>query len=625
MTEQQKFLENKAYNMRKWSIVQTSEAGSGHPTSCLSAADIMSVLFFHTMRYNPRNYNDPHNDRFILSKGHASPVLYAAWKEVGVLTEADLLTYRRIDSVLEGHPTLRFSHAEAATGALGVGLSIGVGEALCAKLDKRTFKTYVLMGDAETAEGSVWEAVQLAAHYQLDNLIGIIDCNRLGQSTSTFFEHMVNRYAAILSAFGWRTLVVDGHNMQELIATFDEAQKSSGQPTMIIAKTIKGYGIERFEDKEGFHGKALKKEDLDDVLPQLKRRFIDVASYTGDYTWQPTVPEDDQAAIPFDHIDIKMPEPDYKKDEMIATRKAYGQALAVLGDVCDSVVSLDAEVKNSTFAELFEAKHPDRFFQCFVAEQNMVGMGIGFDRRGKIPFISTFGAFFSRAHDQIRMGAIGQAQLRLAGSHCGVSIGQDGPSQMALEDIAMMCALPDSIVLYPSDAVSTYKLVEQMARYDKGISYLRTTRAATPVMYENDEPFEIGKCKVVRQSEQDQICIIAAGITVEQALAAYDALVMREDSIFVSVIDLYSIKPLDVHTVTAVAHASGNRVIVVEDHYQEGGIGQIVAAALCNTEIVVESLSVTRLPRSGKPDELLAWAGIDAAAIINKVEQMVQD
>ena len=608
--------------MRRWSVIAPAQAGSGHTTTCLSAADIMSVLFFYAMRYDPKNYECPDNDRFILSKGHASPLLYAAWAEVGVLSDEDMLTYRRVDSVLEGHPTLRFAYTEAATGALGVGLSIGVGQALCAKLDNRDFYTYVMLGDGETSEGAVWEAVQLAAHYKLDNLIAVIDCNRLGQTAQTMFGHTLKRYEEVFSAFGWETFIVDGHDIQELMDVFDKARKVKNRPVVVIAKTIKGYGVELLADKQGFHGKALKKEQAEQALANLEKKFPQAAAFKADeYSWEPQVPEKCKAPVIYKCPSIRMPKPAYVSEEKIPTRKAFGQALSVLGDECKAVVSLDAEVKNSTFAEIFEAQHPDRFFQCFIAEQNMVGMGIGFDRRGRMPFISTFSAFMSRAHDHIRMAAVGQAKLRLIGSHAGVSIGQDGPSQMGLEDIAMMRCLPESVVLYPCDAVSTYKLVEQMANYEGGISYMRTTRMATPVMYDNAESFPIGGCKVVRQSNQDKVCIIGAGVTLFEALKAHELL--GQQNIQVSVIDLYSVKPIDVATVTAVANASGNNVITVEDHYPEGGIGEAIASALRNYNIKIESLAVKRLPRSGKPEELMALANIDADAIVKKVKAIV--
>ena len=626
--EQQIFIEHKAYELRKWSIIETTHAGSGHVTSCLSAADIVAALFFYAMRYDPHNFNHKNNDRFILSKGHAAPLLYTAWEQLGLISEQDLFSYRVFGSNLEGHPTYRFPYAEAATGSLGMGLSIGVGEALCAKLDKTSAFTYVLMGDSETSEGSVWEAAEIAAHYKLDNLVGIIDCNRLGQSCETLFGYHVKRYENICAGFGFKTYVVDGHNVHDLMAVFDEIRVAWGaeKPSMIIAKTHKGYGVDLVQDKQGFHGKAFKKEQLESILAQLKERFSDAAAYVGD-KWQPQIPDNSGTAFSNKSVKsqtkIQLPVCNYAKDSMIATRKAYGQALALLGDVSLDIVSLDAEVKNSTFAELFEEKHPERFYQCYIAEQNMVGMGIGFGRRGKISFISTFGCFFTRAHDQIRMAVMSNVALRLVGSHVGVSIGEDGPSQMALEDISMMRALPCSVVLYPCDAVSTYKLVEQMARYDAGISYMRTTRPETPILYDNNTEFVIGGCKVVRHSAQDSVCIIAAGITLWEALKAHDQLIERSESVHISVIDLYSIKPFDIDTVIATARNSGNKIITVEDHYIQGGMGEMVAAALCNTDISVTSLAVTELPRSGKAEELLAWAKIDAEAIVAQVLRLL--
>lgn len=607
--------------MREWSLKMTTKAGSGHATSSLSAADIVAVLFLYAMRYDPKNFNNPNNDRFILSKGHAAPILYAAWKEMGKLTEKDLLSYRSFDSVLEGHPSLRFPYAEAATGALGIGLSIGAGEALCAKLDKRSYKTFVLMGDSEISEGCIWEAVQIASFYQLNNLIGIIDCNRLGQSTPTMEAlegDAPERFAKMFAAFGWQPFIVDGHSIKALMETMDKARAMIDKPAIIIARTKKGYGVDLFEDKEGFHGRALKPDQLEIALNQLKKRFP-AASVPSTYHWRLTLPQEDEPRE--EACAIEMPIKTFVVGDEIATRKVYGQALTELGTARKSIVSLDAEVKNSTYAELFEKVHPDRFFQCFVAEQNMVSMGVGFDRRGKIPFISTFGAFLSRAHDQIRMAAIGNAALRLVGSHAGVSIGEDGPSQMALEDIAMMRSIPDSIVLYPSDAVSTYKLVHAMANYDVGISYLRTTRMATPIIYANDEPFEIGGCKVVKQSADDRVCVIGAGVTLFEALKAREQLL--HEGISISVIDLYSIKPLDLQTIRSVVNASGKRLVTVEDHYLQGGLGEAVAAALCNDDFHSANLAVTKLSRSGRPEELLADAGIDAVAIIQAVRKLL--
>lgn len=613
------FIKYKAYALRYWSIKITAHADSGHPTSCLSAADIVAVIFFYAMRYDPYHYQNPDNDRFILSKGHAAPLLYAAWHEIGVVTDEQMLSYRQFNSPLEGHPTRRFAYAETATGSLGIGLSVGVGMAACAKLDKRDYRTYVLMGDSESSEGSVWEAVQVAVHYNLDNIICFIDANNLGQSSETMLDYKIKQYVEIFTAFGWHTFDVDGHNVESLMDVIDKAHHVIGKPVMIIAKTIKGYGVDFVAGLPGFHGKALTGDKEKEALEELKKNFPDSAAYKDDsFEWKAPRPHPNATAYVGATTIIIMEKSDYTKGEMISTRKAYGQALALLGDVCDAVVSLDAEVKNSTYAEIFEDVHPERFFQCFVAEQNMIGMGVGFDCRGRIPFISTFSSFFSRAHDQIRMAAIGNAALRLVGSHCGVSIGQDGPSQMGLEDIATMRCLPNAIVLYPSDAVSTHKLVEQMARYGDGISYLRTTRMETPVLYDNDEQFVIGGCKVLKQSENDVACVVGAGVTLHEALKAYA--VLAQQNIFIAVIDVYSIKPLDVSTLISVAHTSGNKIITVEDHYPQGGIGEAVTHALCNENIMIYSLAVTHLPRSGKPEELLAFEGIDAAAIVKVVQ-----
>jgi transketolase len=612
-----KFVEYKAYLLRRWSILATSQAGSGHPTSCLSAADIVAVLFFHAMSFDPYNYKNPDNDRFILSKGHAAPLLYAAWRELGLLTDDEMLSYRKIDSALEGHPTKRFAYAETATGSLGIGLSVGVGQALCAKLDKRAYRTYVVMGDSESSEGSVWEAAQLATHYKLDNLIAFVDVNNLGQSTQTMLDYRINEYNARWTAFGWQVFEVDGHNTQALMDVIDKAHNVTGKPVIIIATTVKGFGIDFAASREGFHGKAFAQEQKEKALEQLRNNFADAAQYQDDDDYTPRLPQKSMIAYTGASTIIEIPNCMYKQGDMIATRKAYGTALAKLGDTCDAIVSLDAEVKNSTYAEIFESIHPERFFQCFVAEQNMVSMGVGFDCRGRIPFISTFSCFFSRAHDQIRMAAIGQSALRLVGSHCGVSIGEDGPSQMGLEDIAMMRCLPDSVVLYPSDAVSAHKLVEQMARHNTGISYLRTTRMATPVLYDNTEDFPIGGCKVLKKSDNDVACIVAAGVTLHEALKAYEILIQR--NISVAVIDLYSIKPLDAATLISVAKSSQNRIITVEDHYPEGGIGESVRSALSTENISIQSLAVERLPRSGEPEQLLAFEGIDAEAIVKAV------
>lgn len=617
MNQLKKFLEYKAYQLRLASLIMTSKAGSGHPTSCLSAADLVAALFFYAMQFDPHNIDNPDNDRFILSKGHAAPLLYAAWKELGLLTDEELYTYREFGSSLEGHPTRRFKYAEAATGSLGMGLSIGAGIALSALMDKRSFYTYVLLGDSELTEGSIWEAAEIASYYKLHNLVALADCNRLGQTGETIHGYHLERYSAKFEAFGWHTIMIDGHDMNQVMGALDKAREEK-HPTIILAKTIKGYGISEVENKNGYHGKAFAQQEMDSILKELDQRFPGQASYKSNFDWKPSIPRK-TADMSESCMGVAVQEPEYIIGQMLATRKAYGQALVAVGKRCKQVVSLDAEVKNSTYAQTFDEAFPDRFIQCFIAEQNMVGMGIGLQSRGKIPFISTFAAFMSRAHDQIRMAAIGTCPLRCCGSHAGVSIGQDGPSQMGLEDIALMSALPGSVVLYPADAVSTYRLVEQMLEYNQGISYLRTTRPDTPVIYGDKEEFPIGGCKVLRSTDHDRVCIVAAGITLFEALKAADHL--ASENIAVSVIDLYSVKPLDRETLLKVALSSGNKIITVEDHYIQGGIGEQVCYALRNEKLTITCLAVTELPRSGKPEELMAWAGIDAEAIVKAVKK----
>lgn len=615
---EKKFLEYQAYKLRRNALAMTTNAGSGHPTSALSAADIVSALFFYAMRFDPSNNNNPLNDRFILSKGHAAPLLYAVWAQLGALPESELFTYRMFNSPLEGHPTWQFKYAEAATGSLGMGLSIGAGMCLEGRITKHNFYTYVVMGDSEITEGSIWEAAEIASFYHLSNLIGIVDCNRLGQSTQTIHAWHTQRYADKFEAFGWKTIVIDGHDMLQICSALDKAH-SNERPTMIIAKTIKGYGVESVENKEGFHGKAFTKEELESILKQLDERFSSVIQFTNkSFTWKPKLPKEITVAQK-PRLEVKPPH--YKLAQEIATRAAYGDALIAIGHANPDIISLDGEVKNSTHADHFEQVFPERFIQCFVAEQNMVGMAIGLQKRGLIPFVSTFGVFFSRAADQIRMAAIGKSALRLVGSHAGIEIGQDGPSQMALEDISFMSALPDSIVVYPCDAVSTYKLVEQMSNYTQGISYLRITRGQTPVIYPDTQEFILGGCNVLKTDPQDSVTIIAAGITVHESLKAYQLLI--QEGIMVSVIDLYCIKPLDIKTITQEAVRTG-RVITVEDHYLSGGIGQAVCYALRNTAVEITCLAVQELPRSGLPQELLSWAGIDAQGIVKTVKQMME-
>ena len=613
-------LQARALQLRIDSIRSTTASGSGHPTTCLSTAEIVSALFFESMNFDLENPHEKNNDRFILSKGHGVPVVYAAYKQLGVLSDEDLMQLRQFDSPLEGHPTSRFVYNEAATGSLGQGLAIGAGMAIHAKQEDLEYKTYVLLGDGELAEGSVWEAAAFASHVGLNNLIGIVDCNRLGQSNQTLYGHDIDSIAKRFESFGWQVLMVDGHDIEQLLNALATAKQAKDKPVMIIAKTFKGYGVDAFEDKNGFHGKPVKKEELESVLASLRERFGDERPTIGG-----NVSGGCATSLAARPISISLTQDPNNKffanNQTIATRKAFGYALTALGRASKEIIALDADVKNSTYTDIFEKEFPERFLQCFIAEQTMVGVATGLQTRGKIPFVATFGAFLTRAHDQIRMAGVGKNALRICGSHCGVSIGQDGPSQMALEDLAMMRSIPDSVVLYPSDGISTYKLVECMSNNHDGISYLRTTRSATPILYAEDEVFEVGGCKVIRHSDEDKACVVAAGITLHEALKAYE--ILKEQGVLISVIDAYSVKPLDSETIKDVARKSGNRVIVVEDHYPEGGLGEAVALAMAdspsNSETTVESLAVTKLSRSGKPEELLAYAGIDAKSIVQAV------
>ena len=607
------FLKQKATNLRIHSIISTSEAGSGHPTTCLSAADIVSALFFHAMRYDPANAQNPNNDRFILSKGHAAPLLYAAYAEAGIIPTEKLRTLRQIDSILEGHPTPRFEWTEVATGSLGQGLTLGLGMALNGKyLDASDYRVYVLLGDGETAEGGVWEAAALASHYKLNNLIGIVDVNALGQSQRTMYAFDIDTYCQRFEAFGWQTIGIDGHDLDEILPALDQAKASIEKPTMIVAKTFKGKGVSFLEDADNWHGKALAQgEELDKALAELGPLQLNL----------PTQIESPRAIVVNGDrsTGTECEPPDYPPDEEIATRSGYGVGLAKLGSVNPSVVALDGDTKNSTYAEQFMELHPNRYFEMFIAEQNLVGAGIGLAKRGKIPFVSTFAAFLSRAYDQIRMSAISQANIKYAGSHCGVSIGEDGPSQMGLEDIAMFRAIPGAAVLYPSDAVAAERLVAEAAAHE-GIVYLRTSRPKTALLYDAAESFPIGGCKVIRKSGEDKLTVVAAGVALHEVLKAHEAL--AQEGIAIRVIDLYSIKPIDAEALQTAASETNNTLITVEDHYPEGGLGDAVLDAVATQGVYVHKLAVTGMPRSGKPEELLEYHGISANAIVQKVKEL---
>jgi transketolase len=571
---------------------------------------VVATLFFGHMRYDAKNPHYHNNDRFILSKGHAAPLLYAAWAETGLFPTSELLKLRQFGCDLEGHPTPRLPFVDVATGSLGQGLSVGVGMALAARLDNLGYNTYVLLGDGEIAEGAVWEAASLAGIHKLNNLIAIVDANRLGQSQATAFGHDIGVYAKRFEAFGWRVEVVDGHDIEEISEVLSGVGLED-KPLAIIAKTYKGAGVSFLQDKDGWHGKPLNKDEAAKAIAELQpsaKSGIGVA-----------IPAPAQLPAPNNAAPAGYPPINYKPGDLVATREAYGTALVRIGEVDQRVVAMDGDTKNSTFAEKFFKKFPNRFTECFIAEQNMVGVATGFGARGKVPFASTFACFLTRAYDQIRVAGISQANLKLVGSHVGVSIGEDGPSQMALEDIAMMRAVVGSVVLYPSDAVSTEKLLEQMA-LKRGICFLRTSRPKTPVIYGNDEKFPIGGAKVLRQNAGDKATVVAAGVTLHEALKAADAL--KAEGIGITVIDAYSIKPLGRDVIKAAAQKTGNTVITVEDHYLEGGLGDAVAGELSVDGIKVHKLAVNALPRSGKPAELLAYFGIDAAGIAKKVKAL---
>lgn len=599
-----------ANQLRIHSIEATTAAGSGHPTSCCSAADLVAALFFGHMRYDPKNPHFYNNDRFILSKGHAAPLLYAAWAETGLFPASDLVKLRQLNSDLEGHPTPRLSFVDVATGSLGQGLSVGVGMALCARLDNLDYRTYVLLGDGECSEGSVWEAAALAGHNQLNNLIALVDVNRLGQSEPAPLGHNLDAFKRRFEAFGWRTEEIDGHDMEEIVEVL-AAVGLGNQPLVILAKTLKGAGISFIQDKEGWHGRPLTKEEAEKAIAELKPS---ARSAGGHPIAAPT-----QLPAPKNEAPGSYPPIDYKPGDKVATREAFGTALARIGEVDARVVALDGDTKNSTYSEKFFKKFPNRFTECFIAEQNLVGVATGFAARGKVPFASTFATFFSRAFDQVRVAGISMANIKLCGSHVGVSIGEDGPSQMGLEDLALMRAVAGSTVVYPCDAVSTEKLVDAMAAH-KGIFFLRTSRPKTPIVYGNDEQFPLGGAKVLRQSPADKATVVAVGVTVFEALKAADLL--KNEGIGITVIDAYSVKPLGKETIQAAAQKTNNTVVTVEDHYAEGGLGDAVAGELSGAGIKVHKLAVRELPHSGKPEELLAKYGIDAHAIVQQVKSL---
>ncbi|HEU5368127.1 MAG TPA: transketolase [Ktedonobacterales bacterium] len=603
-----------AQQLRVDSIRSTTRVGSGHPTSSMSAADLMAVLLSRYLCYDFDDPGNPNNDHLILSKGHASPLLYSFYKAAGAISDAELLTLRTFGSRLEGHPTPALPWVDVATGSLGQGLPIGVGVALSGKyLEKRPYRIWVVLGDSEMAEGSVWEAFDHANHYQLGNLIAILDMNRLGQRGETMYGWNAHVYAERARAFGWQALEINGHNLEEIDKAYHTATTAQGNaPTLIVAQTIKGKGFSEIENKEGWHGKALPLDMAERAIKELGgERHLVV---------KPQAPTPEKAAprpqAPVPRL------PGYEVGSALATRKAYGEALKALGAARPDVVALDGEVSNSTFAEDFAHAYPDRYFEMYIAEQQMIAATVGLSVRHWTPFASTFAAFLSRAYDFIRMAAVSQANIRLCGSHAGVSIGEDGPSQMALEDLAMMRAVSGSTVLYPCDANQTSRLVGTMADLP-GVSFMRTTREKTPIIYPANELFPVGGSKVLRSSDHDDVTVVAAGITLHESLKAYDQLKGR--GVAIRVIDAYSVKPIDVQTLVAAARATGGRMVVVEDHWKDGGLGDAVLEALANAglpNLRVVQLAVTQMPGSGKPEELMAAAGIDAAHIVEAVHSL---
>ncbi|RRR84570.1 transketolase [Streptomyces sp. RP5T] len=592
-----------AQQLRVDSVRASAAAGSGHPTSSMSAADLMAVLLANHFRYDFDRPEHPGNDRFVLSKGHASPLLYSAYKAAGVVDDEELLTFRKLDSRLEGHPTpRRLPWVETATGSLGQGLPVGVGIALSGKrLERTDYRVWVLCGDSELAEGSIWEAAEHAGHEQLDNLTAIVDVNRLGQRGPTRHGHDLDAYARRFQAFGWHTVEVDGHDVDAIDRAYGEAASTKGQPTAILARTLKGKGVADVEDREGLHGKPLK--NADDAIEELG----------GVRDLRVQVQEPPAArilhAVRSGHLEL----PRWDTGEDVATRDAYGQALAALGTGRSDVVALDGEVGDSTRTEYFAKEHADRYVECYIAEQQMVAAAVGLAARGWVPYAGTFAAFLTRAYDFVRMASVSGAGLNLVGSHAGVAIGQDGPSQMGLEDLAMMRAIHGSTVLYPCDANQTARLVAEMAGLE-GIRYLRTGRGESPVIYGPDEEFPVGGSKVLRSSDQDRLTVVAAGVTVHEALKAAEAL--AEEGIRIRVLDLYSVKPVDRDTLRQAAEDTGC-LVTVEDHREEGGLGDAVLDAFTDGRPVprLVRLAVRTMPGSASPEESLHAAGIDAESI----------
>ena len=603
-----------AQQLRIDSIRSSSGAGSGHPTSSMSAADLIAVLLSKYLSYDFDDPENPNNDHLIFSKGHASPLLYSAYKAAGAISDEELMTFRRFRSRLQGHPTPQIPWVDVATGSLGQGLPIGVGVALAGKyLDKLPYRVWVLCGDSEMAEGSMWEAFQHASYYKLDNLIAILDMNRLGQTRETMDGWHGDHYVARAEAFGWNTIQIDGHDPEQIDQAYAQALEQTEAPTLIVAKTKKGRGVSFLEDVDGMHGKPVSEDQEQAALEEL--------GSTDDLLVEVRKPDPGSGETFTAGLTGRLGLPTWEVGDEEATRGAYGAALKALGGAREDVVALDGEVSNSTKSEEFAEAYPERYFEMFIAEQQMVAAAVGMSVRHRVPFASSFAAFFTRAYDFIRMAAISGANIRLSGSHAGVSIGEDGPSQMALEDLAMMRAVHGSTVLQPCDANQTARLVAEMADTE-GIAFLRTLRPKTPVIYDPSEDFPIGGSKIVRSSEEDVVSIVATGITVHEAIKAADEL--QESGVAVRIIDAYSIKPIDGESLRAAARATGGNVVAVEDHWPEGGLGEAVLSALSGEAYPLhfEHLAVRDMPGSGKSEELMDAAGISANHIADTVRKL---
>lgn len=614
-----KFLQHQANKLRILSINITTKAGSGHPTSCLSAAEICATLFWAAMKYNPNDYHNPCNDRFILSKGHASALLYSIWHLLGKITYDTLLTYRQYPSILEGHPTPRFPYTNGATGSLGMGLSIGVGEAIASRIRGNSNTIYILTGDGEMSEGSNWEAIMLAAQLKLNNLKLIIDANHLGQSEPSLWNNSnYTNLTAALTAFGWIVKTIDGHNISEIHSAC--TSQTNDQPVAIIAKTDKGHcGISSLENKLGWHGKPLTGDMLTKVLQTLEHAIDQEKNVH--YEWTPQLPVVQQNQQHATLQNQRIQKTLFINQQSISTRQAIAIAITDCAAQNQSIVCLDADVKNSTYTELFEQLFPNRFIQCFVAEQNMIGIAIGLAHEGYIPIAATFASFLTRAHDQLRMAAIGKAHMVVIGTHTGIAVGNDGPSQMGLEDIALFANLHGTIVC-PADQWAAINLTKLVLSNVDSIVYIRAMRQIANPIYTSQTSFTIGGSHVLKSSADDQLCIVTAGATVHEALLAYELL--QKENITISIIDAYSIQPIDTSTIIAYGLKSNNIILTIEDHYQNGGLGQIIAQIASKHAITIHSLFVPSIPQSGNAQDLYAWAGLDGKSIAQTIQTIIK-